>query len=68
MTEKIEPASIVAKVKIHSGGRIVVPSELRKEWGVKDGDHLVLYYTPLGNVAIAPAKPIKREIRTPRII
>ncbi|MHC1596691.1 MAG: AbrB/MazE/SpoVT family DNA-binding domain-containing protein [Methermicoccaceae archaeon] len=68
MAEKIEPASIIAKVKVHSGGRIAIPADLRKEWDIKDGDYLLLFFSPLGEVALTPVKPSKMKIRTPRLL
>ena len=57
------------KTKLGKGGRIVIPTEYRRELGVEPGDELILHldedglrlYTPAQDVARARAQSLVRR-------
>ena len=59
MTYQSKTASYHAKVI--AGGKIVIPAELRREFGIKDGDMLVLDHGSDGSIAIKTHSQIIRE-------
>jgi AbrB family transcriptional regulator, stage V sporulation protein T len=49
------------QAKVIAGGKIVIPAELRRELGIKDGDVLVLDRAEDGSLAIKTHDQIIRE-------
>lgn len=47
--------------KVIAGGKIVIPAELRRELGIKDGDVLVLDRAADGSLAIKTHMQVIRE-------
>jgi len=47
--------------KVIAGGKIVIPAELRRELGIKDGDVLVLDRAADGSLAVRTHAQIIRE-------
>ena len=47
--------------KVIAGGKIVIPAELRRELGIKDGDVVVVNQTPGGALTIKTHRQIIRE-------
>ncbi len=49
------------QAKVIAGGKIVIPAELRRELGIKDGDVLVLDRAADGSLAIRTHMQVIRE-------
>lgn len=49
--------------KVISGGKIVIPAELRREYGIKDGDSLVIERDQHGNMVIKTYAQVVREVQ-----
>ena len=47
--------------KVISGGKIVIPSELRREFGIKDGDSLVVERNDSGGLSIRTFDRVIRD-------
>ncbi|MBD3339659.1 MAG: AbrB/MazE/SpoVT family DNA-binding domain-containing protein [Candidatus Lokiarchaeota archaeon] len=47
-------------VKISNHGRITIPSEIRKKYGWKDGDEVIIIDHPLEGIKILPCLSEKR--------
>ena len=47
--------------KVIAGGKIVIPAELRREFGIKDGDSLVLERDESGGLSIKTFEQVVRE-------
>lgn len=47
--------------KVISGGKIVIPADLRREFGIKEGDTLVLEREPNGGVSIKTFEQVLSE-------
>ncbi len=47
--------------KVISGGKIVIPSELRREFGIKDGDSLVVARDHMGGLSIRTFDQVIRD-------
>ena len=57
MSEKIPISNIIGKMKVHSGLRVKIPAELCKEWGLRDGDYVIFFYSSDGNVCLTKIGP-----------
>lgn len=49
--------------KVISGGKIVIPANLRREFGIKDGDSLVIERDANGGLAIKTYAQVVREVQ-----
>jgi AbrB family looped-hinge helix DNA binding protein len=47
--------------KVIAGGKIVIPADLRREFGIKDGDTLVLERDTHGGVSIKTFQQVVQE-------
>ena len=47
--------------KVIAGGKLVIPAELRREFGIKDGDTLVIERDQNGGLAVKTHEQIVRE-------
>lgn len=51
------------QAKVIAGGKIVIPAELRREIGIKDGDSLAIERDEAGNMIIKTYDQVVREVR-----
>lgn len=51
------------RAKVISGGKIVIPAELRRQMGISDGDVLVLEEEGEGRVVLKTYQQVVREIQ-----
>ena len=49
--------------KVISGGKIVIPAELRREFGIKDGDSLVIEPDKKGGLVLKTYEQVVREVQ-----
>ena len=49
--------------KVIAGGKIVIPAELRREFGIKDGDSLVIERDAAGNMVLKTYAQVVREVQ-----
>ncbi len=49
--------------KVIAGGKIVIPAELRREFGIKDGDSLVIERDESGGLSIKTYGQVVREVQ-----
>lgn len=49
--------------KVIAGGKIVIPAELRREFGIKDGDSLVVERAPQGGISVKTYSQVVREVQ-----
>jgi AbrB family looped-hinge helix DNA binding protein len=49
--------------KVIAGGKIVIPAELRREFGIEDGDSLVLERSPDGGITIKTYRQVVSEVQ-----
>lgn len=49
--------------KVIAGGKIVIPAELRREFGIKDGDSLVFDRDERGGISVKTFEQVVREER-----
>ena len=49
------------QAKVIAGGKIVIPAELRREFGIKDGDSLVLERGSRGGIVIKTYAQVVKE-------
>lgn len=49
--------------KVIAGGKIVIPAELRRELGIRDGDTLVIDRDDAGGMVIKPHLQVVREMQ-----
>jgi AbrB family transcriptional regulator, stage V sporulation protein T len=54
---------VTYNAKVISGGKIVIPAELRRHLGISDGDILVLEKEGEGRVVLKTYKQLVREIQ-----
>ncbi len=47
--------------KVIAGGKIVIPAELRREFGIKDGDSLVVERDESGGLSIKTFEQVVRD-------
>jgi AbrB family transcriptional regulator, stage V sporulation protein T len=47
--------------KVIAGGKIVIPAELRREFGIKDGDSLVIERDESGGLTIRTFEQVVRD-------
>lgn len=47
--------------KVIAGGKIVIPADLRREFGIKDGDSLVLERAEAGGLTVKTFDQVIRE-------
>lgn len=47
--------------KVIAGGKMVIPADLRREFGIKDGDTLVVARDPRGGFSIKTFDQVVRE-------
>ena len=50
--------------KVIAGGKIVIPAELRREFGIKDGDSLVLQRDASGGLSVKTFDQVVKETRS----
>jgi AbrB family transcriptional regulator, stage V sporulation protein T len=50
--------------KVIAGGKIVIPAELRRELGIKDGDSLVIERDEGGNLLLKTYAQVVKEVQT----
>jgi len=50
-------------VKVIAGGKIVIPAELRREFGIKDGDSLKIERDAAGNMVLKTYEQVVREVQ-----
>ena len=51
------------QAKVIAGGKIVIPAELRREFGIKDGDSLVIERDPGGGLVMKTYEQVVREVQ-----
>jgi len=51
------------QAKVIAGGKIVIPAELRREFGIKDGDSLVLERSGDGGIVVKTYAQVVREVQ-----
>lgn len=51
------------QAKVIAGGKIVIPADLRREFGIKDGDSLVLERDLSGGLTIKTYEQVVREVQ-----
>ncbi|MES2443138.1 MAG: AbrB/MazE/SpoVT family DNA-binding domain-containing protein [Pseudomonadota bacterium] len=51
------------QAKVITGGKIVIPAELRREFGIKDGDSLVIERDAVGNMVLKTYAQVVREVQ-----
>lgn len=51
------------QAKVIAGGKIVIPAELRREFGIKDGDSLVIERDPAGGLVVKTYGQVVREVQ-----
>lgn len=51
------------QVKVISGGKIVIPADLRREFGIKDGDSLVVERDPAGGMTVKTYSQVVLEVQ-----
>jgi len=49
--------------KVIAGGKIVIPAELRREFGIKDGDSLVIERDANGSMVLKTYAQVVREVQ-----
>ena len=49
--------------KVIAGGKIVIPAELRREFGIKDGDSLVIERDDAGGLVLKTYDQVVREVQ-----
>lgn len=49
--------------KVIAGGKIVIPAELRREFGIKDGDSLVIERDEQGSMVLKTYQQVVREVQ-----
>ncbi len=49
--------------KVIAGGKIVIPAELRRELGIKDGDRLVIERNETGAITVKTYSQVVREVQ-----
>lgn len=49
--------------KVISGGKMVIPDDLRREFGIKDGDSLVVERDPSGGMTVKTYSQVVREVQ-----
>ncbi|TPG20058.1 AbrB/MazE/SpoVT family DNA-binding domain-containing protein [Sphingomonas koreensis] len=49
--------------KVIAGGKIVIPAELRREFGIKDGDSLVIERDDKGGLVIKTYAQVVKEVQ-----
>ena len=49
--------------KVIAGGKIVIPAELRREFGIKDGDSLVIERDEKGGLVLKTYEQVVREVQ-----
>jgi AbrB family looped-hinge helix DNA binding protein len=49
--------------KVIAGGKIVIPADLRRELGIKDGDKLVLERDATGGIVLKTYAQVVREVQ-----
>lgn len=49
--------------RVISGGKIVIPADLRREFGIKDGDSLVVERDPAGGLTLKTYMQVVREVQ-----
>lgn len=49
--------------KVIAGGKIVIPADLRREFGIKDGDSLVIARDPAGGLTIKTYDQVVKEVQ-----
>ncbi|WP_419809372.1 AbrB/MazE/SpoVT family DNA-binding domain-containing protein [Sphingomonas sp.] len=47
--------------KVIAGGKIVIPADLRREFGIRDGDTLVVARDPDGGLSVKTFEQVVRE-------
>lgn len=51
------------QAKVIAGGKIVIPAELRREIGIKEGDSLVIERDGRGNLVLKTYDQVVREVQ-----
>ena len=51
------------QAKVIAGGKIVIPAELRREIGIKDGDSLVIERDEAGSLVLKTYGQVVREVQ-----
>jgi AbrB family transcriptional regulator (stage V sporulation protein T) len=54
---------VTYRAKVISGGKIVIPAELRREFGIKDGDSLVIERDDKGGLLLKTYDQVVREVQ-----
>lgn len=49
--------------KVIAGGKIVIPADLRRELGIKDGDMVVIDRDPNGGMVVRTHAQVVREVQ-----
>ena len=52
------------QAKVIAGGKIVIPSELRHEFGIKDGDSLMIERDPAGGIVVKTYSQVVGEVQS----
>jgi AbrB family transcriptional regulator, stage V sporulation protein T len=51
------------QAKVIAGGKVVIPADLRREFGIKDGDSIVFERDPKGGLVIKTYAQVVREVQ-----
>ena len=51
------------QAKVIAGGKIVIPAELRREFGIKEGDSLVLERSADGGIVLKTYEQVVKEVQ-----
>jgi AbrB family transcriptional regulator (stage V sporulation protein T) len=51
------------QAKVIAGGKVVIPADLRRELGIKDGDSLVVERDPAGGIVLKTYAQVVEEVQ-----
>ena len=57
------PKTDIDIAKVHSNGRIVIPSEVRKKLGIEDGDKVLWFWIGVDQLCLEKVEQVKPKAR-----
>lgn len=51
------------QAKVIAGGKVVIPADLRRELGIKDGDSLIVERDPAGGIVLKTYAQVVRDVQ-----